>query len=161
MPQQPVNYNAIKTALFTRLVSATFTQPINGLSTWGFTSRRLRLFNAIDDSRKPSMCMVQHRERYINPGKGTPPKRYLEMGAWVNIATGDPDGTIIGDDLLDLCTAAIEAVLQPDNPQGNELTLGGLVYWCKITRDDNMYIRDPGDIDGQGLLVLPIQILIP
>lgn len=161
MPQLPIDYNAIKTALFNRLTAATFTSPINGLSTWGFTSRRLRLFNAIDDSLKPSLCMVQHRERYTNPGAGTPPRRWLDMGAWVNIASGDPDGGIVGDDLLDLATAAIEAVLQPDNPQRNELTLGGLVYWCKITRDDSMYIRDPGDIDGQALLVLPIQILIP
>jgi hypothetical protein len=68
---------------------------------------------------------------------------------------------VVGDDLLDTMTSAIEATLISDDPIRDELTLGGLVYWVKIDMSSSMYIRDPGDIDGQALLVLPITVLIP
>ncbi len=149
----------IKNALLARLQTAQFSTPINGLSTWGVTSRRLKLWNDVDSSVQPALYLLQHREALVNSGQGTPNRQYLLMGAWCYART-DSD-SIIGDDLLDIMTEAIEPTLQADDPQTNNLTLGGLCTWCRLDRDSNQVIRDPGDIDGQALLVLPIQILFP
>lgn len=157
MPGLPVNRQAIKNALFTLAQAATFPNPVNGSTAWVETGRRLKLWNAVDPTAQPAMFMVQHREQYEVYGQARLTRRYLDMGLWCYAPTGD-DG-IIGDDLLDSMESGLEAALHPDN--GEELTLGGLVYWCRIMRQDNMFIRDPGDIDGQALLVLPVRILLP
>lgn len=149
----------VKNALLTKLATVTFPASVNGHSTWVSTSRRLKLFNAVDPSTQPALFMVQHKEGYQNRGPGTPPRRYLDIGLWCYAPTSDP--SVIGDDILDSFEQGIEAVMVPDNPQRNELTLGGLCFWCRITRDEGLFIRDPGDIDGQALLVLPVRILLP
>lgn len=152
--------NQIKTALLARLATVTFATAINGFSTWANTpSRRLKLWNAVDPSAQPALFLVQHREGYLQSGVGTLARRYLDMGCWCYAPTGSE--TAVGDDYLDLMEEGIEAVLGPDDPQRNELTLGGLCYWCRATREDGLFVRDPGDIDGQALLVFPIRILIP
>jgi hypothetical protein len=166
MPGLPVNRAAIKNALLARATAATFTTPINGFSTWAQPpSRRLRLFNQVDTAAQPACFLVQHRETYERRGTGHLVRRYLDMAFWCYAPTGDAAATspIIGDDLLDLMEEALEAQLQPDDPVRNELTLGGLLPsgWCQIVRQDNMFIRDPGDLDGQALLVLPVRILLP
>ena len=158
-PGSPVDRSAIKNTLLSLGASATFTSSINGATTWVSTpSRRLKLWNNVDPSAQPAMFLVQHREQYERYGVGLV-RRYLDMGFWC-YARSDVEGTV-GDDLLDLMESGLEGALKPDDTTRNELTLGGLVYWCRITREDGLFIRDPGDIDGQALLVLPVRILIP
>lgn len=155
------NRNAIKQALLAKLQAVTFPRSVNGQNTWiaHANPRRLVMFNKLDPSQQPTFFLVQHTEVYEQTGIGTPSRRYLKMGAWCYAsAMADSD---VGDEMLDSMIEGIENALKPDNPQTNELTLGGLVYWCRIKRDSNMFIRDPGDINGQALLVLPIDILIP
>lgn len=160
-PGLPVNLAQIKNALFALAQGVTFTSPINGATTWKTSSRRLRLWANVDPSEQPAMFMVQHREGYMQSGVGRLTKRYLDMGFYCYASSGDPSTGIIGDDLLDLMLSGLEAALAPDDPQRVELTLKGLVFWVRIMRTDNLFIRDPGDIDGQALLVLPVRILLP
>jgi len=154
------NRFAVKEALVARLDAVTFTRPVNGQNGWILQNnpRRLKLFNAIDPSVQPCYFLVQHREQYINKGVGTLAQIYLDMGVWCYASTADE--SVMGDEYLDSMIEGIENVLEPDNPQRNELTFGGLCSWVRIMREDNMFIRDPGDIDGQALLVLPIRILL-
>jgi hypothetical protein len=140
-------------------LSATFPVPINGFSTWASSGRRLKLWANVDSSAQPAIFLVQHRGTRRATGTGMLIRRWLDMGFWCYAPTGDE--SVIGDDLLDLMESALEAVMIPDNPQTNELTLGGLVHWARLVQDDGLYIRDPGDIDGQALLVLPIRCLVP
>lgn len=156
---QPRDRKVIKNALFTLAQAATFPYTVNGASTWLSSSRRLKLFNAVDPTVQPAMFMVQHQETYLTNKEGHLTKRFLEMGLWCYARTTDPD--IIGDDLLDSMLSGLEAALAPDDANRIELTLGGLVYWARIWKSSNMFIRDPGDIDGQALLVLPVRILLP
>jgi hypothetical protein len=37
-------------------------------------------------------------------------------------------------------------------------TLGGMVYNCRI---DGKALKDPGDIDGDALLIVPIKLILP
>lgn len=158
-PGTPRDRAIIKNTLFDLAKSAQFATPINGYTTWATTSRRLKLWVNVDTSMQPAMFLVQHRENRNSSGSGNLIRRYLDMGFWCYAPTGDE--SIIGDDLLDIMETALESVLLPDDPGRNELTLGGLVHWARIIREDSMLIRDPGDIDGQALLVLPIRILLP
>ena len=152
------NRTAIKTALFSLVNAAVLSPVINGSSSWLTSSRRLKLWNAVDVSKQPAMFLVQHRETYERYGVGLI-RRYLDLGIWCYAPTGDE--SIVGDDLLDTMESALETALAPDDPTRNELTLGGLCYWARITRDSGQYIRDPGDIDGQALLILPVRVLMP
>ena len=154
-----VNLQLIKITLLARLAGTTFPGAINGHTTWATApTRRLKMWGNVDPSAQPCAFLVQHNERYEQKGV-TPPQRYLDMGFWCYAPSGDAD--VVGDDLLDFMTSGIENALAPDDQARNELTLGGLVYWCRIMRGSGIYIRDPGDIDGQAMLVLPIVILIP
>ena len=158
-PGLPVNRAAIKAALFSRGQAAVFSPTVNGASTWITTSRRLKPFTQVDPTKQPAMFLVQHREGYMTHGVGRLTRRYLDMGFWCYAPTGTE--SVVGDDLLDTIESALEAVLIPDNPITGELTLGGLAYWCRITREEGLFVRDPGDLDGQALLVLPVRILLP
>jgi hypothetical protein len=159
VPGLPVNRLLIKQRLFNLAATATFTAPINGYTTWASSSRRLRLWVNVDSGQQPALFLVQHRGTRRATGTGNLMRRYLDMGFWCYAPSGDE--SIVGDDLLDIMETALESVMVPDNPQMNELTLGGLVYWTRLVQDDGLYIRDPGDIDGQALLVLPVRCLIP
>lgn len=159
-PGQPVNRLAIKNALLALITPVTFPNPVNGFTTWAqLPSRRLALWNKVDPSVQPCAFLVQHKETYLTAGVGRLTRRYLDMGVWCYASTAT-EGTV-GDDFLDSMESSLEAALAPDNPATQELTLGGLVQWCRITREDGLFIRDPGDIDDQALLVLPVRILIP
>jgi hypothetical protein len=154
----------IKSALFSLISTAVFDIPVNGFSTWNLTGRRLKLWTAVPKESQPAMFLVQHRETYQEYGAGQLRRRYLDLGAWCYAPTGDPaagDNTIIGDDLLDAMEIAIENALVPDDTERNELTLNGLCYWARIDRTNGLHIRDPGDIDGQAFLCLPIRVLLP
>lgn len=150
----------IKDALLALIATVTFPATVNGMSTWASTpTRRLKMFNTIDPSAQPAVFLVQHKEGYDARGAGLPPRRWLEVGLWCFAPSG---GDVIGDDYLDSMMEGIEDVLNvPDDLMRNELTLGGLCYYCKIDRESNLYIRDPGDIDGQALLVVPVKIMLP
>lgn len=151
----------IKDALLAKMSSVVFPSEVNGHSTWASTpTRRLKMFNNIDVSAQPALFLVQHREGYDSRRVGVPPRRWLEVGLWCFAPSGGED--IIGDELLDNMEEGIEAVLDvPDDVMRNELTLGGLCYSCRIDRQNGLFIRDPGDIDAQALLVLPVRIMLP
>jgi len=150
----------VKDALLAVIATVQFPAAVNGVSTWASTpTRRLKMFNNIDPSAQPAVFLVQHKEGYDAKGFGIPPRRWLEVGLWCFAPSG---GDVIGDDYLDSMMEGIEAVMNvPDDIMRNELTLGGLCYYCKIDRESNLFIRDPGDIDGQALLVVPVNIMLP
>lgn len=159
MPGQPVNRWAIKQALLDLGQQVFFPWPIQGWSTWASPgSRKLKTFNEVDPSLQPTFFLTQHREGYLQYGVGRLTRRYLDMGFW---CLAKVNGDEVGDDFLDSMESGLEAALAPDDLVRNELTLGGLCYWCRIMREDNLFIRDPGDLDGQALLHLPVRILLP
>lgn len=151
--------NQVKDALANLMQTVVFPEPVNGSATWISVSRRLKMFNQIDPSAQPACFVVQHTESYVNPGMGTPPIRILTVGLWCFASTKDE--TVIGDSLLDSMLAGIENVFTPDDVMNNELTFGGLCTYAKIDMRSNMLRRDPGDIDGQALLILPVRIMLP
>jgi hypothetical protein len=117
------------------------------------SSRRLKLWTDVSPSETPAIFMHEVNDGY------TSGKNYLsivEMNVELFIYTnpGMADGVIpasVMNPLLD----AIDAALAPSRVT-NRQTLGGLVSHCWI---DGKVMKDVGDMDGQGVAIIPIKIL--
>ena len=145
---------AVMSALFTLLQSATFAQPVNDNTTWATTSRRLKLWSDVPKSQRPALFMIEPTE---TPSYADiidlPPKFSMSVELFVYIDSSDMS-TIPATD-LNVIMDAIIAVLAPN---AGAQTLGGLVKYCRI---NGRVIKASGDLDGDGLMVIPLTILCP
>jgi hypothetical protein len=151
----------ILTAIGNAIQSITFATAINGAVNWrnqilnsSGVPNKLRLWSTVSAEEQPAAFLVTHLERDEYRGLGLV-RRRLELGVWcysrADNAPGAPD--------LDVMVKALEgAIITPDNFSTNCNTLGGLVYWCRI---EGRLFKDPGDIDSQALLILPIVVEMP
>lgn len=144
----------VMTAIQALVQGMSFASPINGASTWRQVSNRLQLWADVPVDNQPAAFIVTHRESDERRGLGLL-RRRLEVGIWCysrsDSAPGMPD--------LDIMMGAFEAAfIQPDNNSTNENTLGGLVYWCRL---EGRVFKDPGDIDNQTLMIVPIVVEMP
>lgn len=151
------NREQIFNALFAKLQALTFSQPIGpaASTTWVTTSRRLKLWNDVPPDQQPAAFMTDHDEDYAQPGTNLPPRRFLPAQFWCYARC---DGGLIGSTIVNTMLTGIEAILTPDDKTANIQVLGGKVYYCRI---EGKVIKDPGDIDDQALLIVPIKILWP
>jgi hypothetical protein len=61
--------------------------------------------------------------------------------------------------MLDTMMESFERTFNvPDNFSTNSNTLGGLVYWVRI---EGKVFKDPGDIDNQAMLIVPLVVEMP
>lgn len=133
-----------------------FPQPVQGtFTTWASPpSQKLRLWSDVSADQQPAAFLVTHRETNEYRGLGLL-RRRLELGVWVYSRS---DNTIGAQDLDSMMEGFETAFYQPDNFSTNCNTLGGLVYWCRI---EGRVFKDPGDIDSQTLLIVPIVVEMP
>ena len=131
----------IYAALFA-LLSATA-----GLKTY---SRRLKMWNDVTAPDQPALFQVQKKE---SPKAVTnmPTIWTLHLDVYVYAFTGDKTTapSQIINPILDAITAALK-------PNGENLTLGGLVQWCRISGE---VTTDEGILGDQSVLIIPIEIL--
>jgi len=140
---------AVYAALFVLGSNLQWGDPAQGFA---YASRRVRL--ADDLPAQPALCQAEHGETVaILPGQ--PPRRTLAAAWMIQHATADPDAILasVNNALLD----AIDVCFLPDSPDGC-CTLGGLVTHAWI---EGEVFKDPGDLDGQALLIVPIRMLWP
>jgi hypothetical protein len=102
------------------------------------------------------MYLVEHEETDQFQGRGLPTKRHLYVSVFCYASTASE--SIVGGTLLNMMLAGVEDVMAPDNSVSEVLTLGGRAEWCRI---EGRIFKDPGDIDGQGLLIIPIAMMLP
>lgn len=119
-------------------------------------SRKLRLWGDVDPTMQPALYLVEHKELPENTRRGLDDKNALLIRIFI-YARADGD-SVIGGTIINNLLDAVETILEPSDPSINVNTLGGLVNRLWI---DGETIKDPGDIDGQALAVLPIKILMP
>ncbi len=136
-------------ALFALGAAAVWGDPACGFA---YASRRVRLFD--DLPATPALCQAEHEEE-VEQAAGQPPRRRLYAAWTVHHATGDPDAVpaVANNLILD----ALDTALAPDSPDGC-CTLGGLVAHAWI---EGKVLKDPGDLDGRALLVVPVVMLVP
>ena len=135
---------AIMQALFA-LVSAS--------SSYVTASRRLKLWDAVASADKPAIFMYERDDVYRNGDKYLPIVE-MHVDLFVYIDAGK-DQSIAPITVLNPLVDAIDAALAP-NPGTRKQTLGGLVSHVWI---DGKIMKDPGDIDGDGIALIPVKIL--
>jgi hypothetical protein len=128
-----------------------FAQPINGTMTWNTVSNRLRLWGDVSADQQPAAFLVTHRETDEYRGLGLL-RRRLDLGIWCYSRSDNGPGAF---DLDTMMQAFEEAFTVADDPGHNANTLGGLVYWCRI---EGRVFKDPGDLDYQTLLIVPLVV---
>lgn len=143
-------------ALFALGQAITWVDPITGEVTgWSQTARRVYTADQWGAAYQPALMQAEAHETY-QPRPKFPTKLTLSAN-WVGLfqpcLAPDPTGPRLNT-ILD----AIDAALQPDDPINNVLTLGGLVSHVWIEGD---VFADTGDLDGQGMFIVPIKILVP
>lgn len=137
-------------ALLTLVASITWGDPPRGFA---YASRRFQPWD--DCPSQPAIYLVQHNE---HPTQATrmPTRNIREYQLVIYQDTAknvDVPGSLENDLILD----ALEAALRP--PPGYEVqTLGGLVAHAWI---EGEIFSDSGDLDGQGVITVPIRVLVP
>jgi len=121
-------------------------------------SRRLKLWSDVPMASRPACFLYEGgAETYsweVSPAR----KCVLDIKAFIYLNAKDPN--IVGASLInDVLDALDEAFV----PIGSDVslerkTLDGLAYNCRI---DGKVVKDPGDLDGDALLILPIKITLP
>lgn len=120
-------------------------------------SRRVVLF--ADCPAQPACYQAEHGD-VVQQVTGMPYKSTLEA-KWIiyqNVAN-DPKALGVVEN-----NRIIEGVYRALAPKPTDIgypkrnTLGGLVHHCFIS--GNLF-KDPGDLDGQGMIIIPIKILVP
>lgn len=121
-------------------------------------SRRVVLF--ADCPEQPACYQAEHGDQ-VAQVTGLPYKTILEV-KWIiyqNVAQ-DPNmlGAVENNLIIEGCYRALAP--KPNDPGflDKRNTLGGLVHHCFIS---GALFKDPGDLDGQGMLVIPIKVLVP
>jgi len=121
----------------------------------GFQARSRRVKMWADAPTQPALYQVEHDE-FAAKKRGLPYKWEMEA-EWVVYQNVAKDAEALGQRENNLILNALRGKLRPE-PGIKRCTLGGLVYDAFF---DGRVFKDSGDLDGQGVIVMPIKILVP
>ena len=149
-----VSRNTVMVTILGLVQSMTFAVPINGASAWNTVSNRLRLWGDVSPDQQPAAFLVTHREtdEYRNLGVL---RRRLELKVWCYSRCDSSIGATQLDSMMEAFEATFNKI---DDFSTGANTLGGMVYWCHI---EGQVFKDPGDLDNQTLLIVPIVVEMP
>lgn len=125
------------------------------------TGRKFRIYGDVPADQQPAGFQTEPTEA-IQQRTGLEPIRQMHAfwTFYFKTQPGDPDdvGAAIANDIVDACEAVL--AYNPDEPQDefNVQTLGGRVHACRI---DGEVVKVAGDEDGQGMVLVPILLLVP
>lgn len=150
-----VSREAAMVALFSQVSSATL---VDGITpAFVLSSRRIKLWGDVSATDKPCMFLIEtHETRTQQPPQGLPSKLLLRAKAVIYTVSQSPN--IVPSTQMNLMLDAVERALAPDDVTRNVFTLGGLVYRCWVEGD---IVKTPGDLDGEGMAIVPINIMLP
>ena len=125
---------------------------------WGLASRRMKLWSEIPAAMRPALFQLESGAEAYQWASPATPKRTLEAKLFLYFDARDP--TTPGASAINAALDALDAALAPsgaDSGLGRQ-TLGGVVHDCKI---NGVPVRDPGDLDGDGLAVVSVKLVLP
>jgi hypothetical protein len=154
MPASPLAFfnpdrEAIYAALFTKMQAA---------YAWKNTpERRVKLWSDVPSEQRPAMFQFEGHDETWDWSNASNPKVVLEASIFIYTDCKDP--TVIGAIQLNEVLNAITTALVPgvSDIQTGRQTLGGLVHSARI---QGSVSRVPGDIDGDGMAIVPVRILV-
>lgn len=149
---------AIFVELFARMDLVTWTRADATEHQFKVKSRRVKLFS--DAPVQPACYQAEHNttEGQVT---GMPYKTVLDA-SWIiyqNVARDAKAAPATENNLIvDACRRALAPLPTDVGFLDKRNTLGQLVHHCFI---QGRIFKDPGDLDGQGMLVIPIKLLVP
>ncbi len=125
---------------------------------WGIASRRMKLWSEVPAALRPAFFQLESGpESYQWPSPAVP-KRTFDAKLFLYFDARDPSTP--GASAINAALDAIDVALAPsgrDAALGRQ-TLGGVVHDCRIVA---VPVRDPGDLDGDGLAVVSVRLVMP
>lgn len=129
---------------------------LSGISAFAYASRRPQLWN--EATAMPALYMGNPNEEYVyQHGTGSPAHITLSFDIFIYINVGLDPNTIPDtqvNNLLDTLETTLGGVAINGQPQ----TLGGIVNQAWI---EGPVHRVPGYLNGQGMVILTIKVLVP
>jgi hypothetical protein len=125
---------------------------------WGLASRRMRLWSETPINLRPALFQLESGPEVYQWSQLAAPRRTLEAKLFLYFDARDP--TTPGSTGMNVALDALDAALAPsglDIAAGRQ-TLGGVVYDCRVI---GVPIRDVGDLDGDGLAVVAVRLVLP
>lgn len=121
-------------------------------------SRRLKLWTDVPLDNRPAAYQFEGDDEEWSYPNSANPLVYLTANWFIYTNCKDPD--VVGSTIMNATLKACSDALLP-SPGTRDLTtgrqtLGGLVQWARI---QGSVTRVPGDIDGDGMAIVPIRIL--
>jgi hypothetical protein len=126
---------------------------VSGSASFVTASRRLQLWGSLSAAEKPAIFQYERDDNYRN-GNNYLPIVEMNVDLYIYTAPGMDSG-VTPISVLNPLIDAIDAALAPNRVTRRQ-TLGGLVSHCYI---DGKIMKDPGDLDGDGIAVIPVKIL--
>lgn len=128
---------------------------------WKTASRRLRHWSEVDRNARPALFLSENGGERMNHPSETLTTREIQPTIVVYTwAPKDNEALVPADQLNDI----LEAIETALTPAGRDLalfgrqTLGGLVSHVFINGEIE---KDPGDMDEDGILIVPLSVLVP
>lgn len=120
--------------------------------------RRLKLWTDVSMANRPACFIFEGGFETYSWSESAIAKRVIEVRLFVYLNAKDPNviGASLLNDVIDALDSAF-AFSGEDLTKGRK-TLGGLVYHCRI---DGRIMKDPGDLDGDAVLIVPVKIILP
>jgi hypothetical protein len=141
-------------ALFAKLNTATLADGVT--PAFVFSSRKLVLWADCPMEKRPAMYLTERETNYRSGPTGLS-IRTLTALVFIYTNAKQADDSNSGSKILNPLVDAVQEVMKPNTYDGR-LDLGGLVHTAYI--DGDLFF-DPGDIDGDGMAIIPIKILMP
>lgn len=122
-------------------------------------ARRLVLWSSVPPEQRPALYQFEggNDEEWKWTNKAIP---IVTISVRLFVYIDAKDETVVGSIEINNILDALRAAFTPtgaDMAKGR-FTLGGLVEACRIK---GRVFKDPGDLDGDGLLIVPIEIELP
>lgn len=118
-------------------------------------ARRLKLWSDVPAANRPACFLFEGGQETYSWTETGLPKRVIEVKIFVYLNAKDPgiSGATLLNEMMDTLDVAFA-------PTGSDIALGrnslhGTAYQCRI---DGKALKDPGDLDGDALLIVPIKL---
>jgi hypothetical protein len=154
----------VSNALLNLLVTAQFVTLNSGGQAIGFVTsgRRFRPWEEVNGSQQPAIFLTEPKETHTRQELQTPAVRTIMYDAFIFINDGANKAASVTaittlNNIADSIDPRYGGVLKPEVNSGRQ-TLGNLVWDCYI---EGEIVKVPGDLNGQGVLVIPIKVIIP
>ncbi len=120
--------------------------------------RRLKLWSDVPVVSRPACFFFEGGQETYSWTESAVPKRIIEVKVFIYLNSKDSTsvGGALVNDVMDAFDSAF-ALSGADIATGRN-TLGGAAYHCRI---DGKVLKDPGDLDGDAVLIAPIKIILP